>query len=81
MLAAWETSPSKGDLAEGDPSRKLVVQVLDAFSGAAVSPVIPVAATGNRYQEFRAFPDGSTAYASRGSAASKLKIVRVLPCE
>ena len=35
---------------------------------------------GSRYQDFRAFPDGSVAYPAPGSTATKLKILRVLPC-
>jgi len=29
----------------------------------------------------KAFPDGSVAYPAPGSSASKIKILRVLPCE
>lgn len=35
---------------------------------------------GNRYQDFVAFPDGSVAFVARGTAASKARVLRVLPC-
>lgn len=35
---------------------------------------------GSRYQDFRAFPDGSVAYPAPGSTASKIEILRVLGC-
>jgi hypothetical protein len=34
---------------------------------------------GSRYQDFRAFPDGSVAYPAP-STGTKIKILRVLPC-
>jgi uncharacterized repeat protein (TIGR02543 family) len=82
LLAAWETSTAKGDLVKGDGNRKLYVQALDAASGAAVgAPYRVSGVTGNRYQEFRSFPDGSVAYAAPGSSATKVKILRILPCQ
>lgn len=35
---------------------------------------------GSRYQDFRAFPDGSVAYPAPGSSATKVKILRMLGC-
>jgi hypothetical protein len=35
---------------------------------------------GSRYQDFRAYPDGSVAYPAPGSSGTKIKILRVLPC-
>jgi hypothetical protein len=35
---------------------------------------------GSRYQDFRAYPDGSAAYPAPGSSNTKIKILRVLPC-
>ena len=81
LLAAWETSPSTGDLDERDANRKLYVQALDATSGAKVSSPIQVQAKGNRYQDLRPFPDGSVAYVSVGNSTTTLKIVRVLACQ
>jgi hypothetical protein len=81
LLAAWETSTAKGDFAASDKNRKLYVQAFDAATGAAqASPVEIAGVVGNRYQEFKAFPDGSVAYPAPGSANTKIKIVRVLPC-
>ena len=82
LLAAWETSTAGGDLAEGDRNRRLYVQTLDAATGVAEGDPLPISGvTGNRYQDFRAFPDGSVAYASLGSSATKVKILRILPCQ
>jgi len=54
---------------------------LDATTGAAQGSAYYVSAvTGSRYQDFRSFPDGSAAYAARGSSGTKIKIVRILPC-
>jgi hypothetical protein len=80
LLAAWDTSTAKGDLTPTSPNRKFYVQVLDSTSGAPVSARIPVAVTNNRYQEMKPYPDGSVAYPGLGSSKSKVKIVRVLPC-
>ncbi len=81
LLAAWETSPAKGDLLPNDAKRKFYVQVLDAATGAAVSAPIEAAIHGNRYHELKPFPDGSVAYTAPGSADTKLKVLRTLPCE
>jgi hypothetical protein len=81
LLAAWETSSALGDLRPNDAGRKLYIQVLDASNGAAVSAPAQVSVKGNRYYEFKAFPDGSVAYAAPGSSTTKLKILRVLPCQ
>ena len=81
LLAAWDTSTAKGDLTPTSANRKLYVQVLDSSTGAATSSPIQVAVTNNRYQEMKAFPDGSVAYAAPGSTSSKIKILRVLPCQ
>jgi hypothetical protein len=81
LLAAWESSPSVGLLMPNDKNRKLYVQALDATTGAAEGPPFNVAGVvGNRYQDFRAFPDGSVAYPAPGSSATKLQILRILGC-
>jgi hypothetical protein len=81
LLAAWETSTATGDFAANDKNRKLYVQAVDAATGAAqASPVNVPGVVGNRYQEFKGFPDGSVAYPAPGSSTTKVKIVRVLPC-
>jgi hypothetical protein len=81
LLAAWDTSTAAGDLTPRSPNRKLYVQVLDSTTGAALSQPINVAVPNNRYQEMKPFPDGSVAYAAPGSASTKIKILRVLPCQ
>jgi hypothetical protein len=81
LLAAWDTSASKGDLTQKTADRKLYVQVLDSSSGSAVGAPILASVRNNRYQEMKAFPDGSVAYPAPGSSATKIKILRVLPCE
>jgi hypothetical protein len=81
LLAAWDSSASKGDLTPKTADRQLYVQALDSSSGAAVSAPISVPVRNNRYQEMKPFPDGSVAYPAPGSSTSKLKILRVLPCE
>ncbi|KAF1325584.1 hypothetical protein FI667_g9043, partial [Globisporangium splendens] len=82
LLAAWEGSSAGGDFIEGASGRKMYIQVRDAKDGAAVSDAITVdgGIVGNRYQAFKTFPDGSVAYLSKGSAATKLKLLRVAPC-
>ncbi len=87
LLAAWEEGTATGDFTFKSTGRTMYLQVLDDSSGEAVSSPIPVASTGanaifgNRYQEFRSYPDGSVAYPSAGSAASRVKILRVMPCQ
>jgi hypothetical protein len=80
LLAAWETSTRTGDLVRNDTSRKLYVQALDRTTGTANGPALQVDVKGNRYQDFVAFPDGSVAFAAPGSSATRIKILRVLPC-
>ncbi len=82
LLSAWETSTAIGVLAANDKNRKLYVQALNAGTGAAEGAPFNVAGVvGNRYQDFRTFPDGSVAYPAPGSTATKVKILRVLPCD
>lgn len=81
LLAVWETSTSTGDFAASDRNRKLYVQAFNASTGSADgSPVSVAGVIGNRFQDFRGFPDGSVAYAAPGSSSTTVKIVRVLPC-
>jgi hypothetical protein len=87
LLAAWEESTATGDLAQNDPNRKMYIQVIDSTSGAAPTGAtsssagpLQVAILGSRYQDFRAYPDGSVAYAAPGSSSTTIKILRVLSC-
>ena len=90
LLAAWEESTATGDLSQNDSHRQMYVRILDAASGGApagssTTTAGPLALSpnvlGSRYQDFRAFPDGSAAYPAPGSSTTKIKILRVLPCQ
>jgi hypothetical protein len=89
LVAAWEASTAAGDLSQNAAGRQMWLQILDGTTGAA--PAGSSAATagplkltpnvlGSRYQDFRAYPDGSVAYPAPGSSGTKIKILRVLPC-
>jgi hypothetical protein len=87
MIAAWDTSTATGDLTQKSANRTFNIQVLDRTTGAPPSGSTTTTAgpttapiTGSRYQDFRAYPDGSVAYVAPGSSATKVKILRVLPC-
>jgi hypothetical protein len=87
LVAAWEESTMAGDLMQSDPNRKLYVQILDKTTGAAPTGStsasagpLNVSVLGSRYQDFRAFPDGSVAYPAPGSTGTKIKILRILGC-
>jgi hypothetical protein len=89
MVAAWETSTATGDFAQNAAGRQMWLQVLDSATGMApaastVTTAGPLNVTpnvlGSRYQDFRAFPDGSVAYPAPGSTGTKIKVLRVLPC-
>ena len=80
LIGAWETSSAKGHLTRNDKSRKLYLRTFDSASGTAEGAAIQVDVKGNRYHEMVSFPDGSVAFVAPGSSASKLKILRVLPC-
>jgi hypothetical protein len=76
-----------GDLAQNDSNRKMYVQILDRTTGAAPSGSttqsagpLNVPVLGSRYQDFRAYPDGSVAYPAPGSSGTKIKILRILGC-
>jgi hypothetical protein len=89
MLAAWEESTATGDFSQNDKNRQMYLQVLDATTGAAPAGSSATSAgplmlspnvLGSRYQDFRTYPDGSVAYPAPGSAATKIKILRVMGC-
>jgi len=84
MLAAWETSTATGDFSQNAAGRQMWLQVLDSTTGIPLggAPAVKVTPNvlGSRYQDFRPFPDGSAAYPAPGSATTKIKILRVLPC-
>ncbi|MGC4094062.1 MAG: hypothetical protein QM756_40365 [Polyangiaceae bacterium] len=80
LVAAWETSTAKGQLTTRSAGRTLYLQSLDAVSGAARGAPLAAGVAGNRYVEFKSYPDGSVAFPAAGSSATKIKIARVLPC-
>jgi hypothetical protein len=89
FVAAWESSTTTGDFPQNDSKRQMFVQIIDGTTGAApagssTTTAGPLKVTpnvlGSRYQDFRPFPDGSVAYPAPGSAATKIKILRLLGC-
>jgi hypothetical protein len=80
MIAAWESATNTGDFSFSNTQRQLYVQTVSRSTGATEGSPLAVDARGNRYQKFVSFPDGSVAYAARGSTSTRIKIVRVLPC-
>ena len=68
MLLAWESGTT------------MAAQVRSASDGSAVGAQLDIGVADHRYQDFKAFPDGSVAYPARGSTARSLRIARVLPC-
>jgi len=58
----------------------MVGQIFNAATGATVGATFPIAVPSNQFQDFRDYSDGSAAYVAPGSTATKLKIVRVMPC-
>jgi hypothetical protein len=89
LVAAWETSTATGDFSQNAAGRQMWLQILDATTGmppagattASAGPLkLSPNVLGSRYQDFRAYPDGSAAYPAPGSSNTKIKILRVLPC-
>jgi hypothetical protein len=89
LLAAWEESTATGDFAQNAPNRQMSVQVLDSTSGGPPAGSSTTSAgplrlspnvIGNRYQDFRAYPDGSVAYPAPGTSGTRIKILRILGC-
>jgi hypothetical protein len=80
LMAAWESSSATGDLSRTDKNRKFSLQTLDVSTRAPEGPALELSFLGNRYQDLVAFPDGSVAFMAPGSSASKVEVLRVLPC-
>ena len=68
MLLTWKSGSS------------LAAQVYDAGSGAPVGSQFSIGVPDHPWQSFKAFPDGSVAWASVGSASSTIQVARVMPC-
>jgi hypothetical protein len=58
----------------------LAAQIYDAGTGAPVGDQFSIAAPDHPWQSWKAFPDGSVAWASVASASSTIQIARVMPC-
>jgi len=71
MLAAWASAATG----------MMTGQVLDSATGAPIGSTFAINAPGHPYQSFKAFPDGSVAYAAATASGSSIQIARVLPCE
>lgn len=80
LIAAWETSASPNDYTAWTADRKFYLQTHSASTGEAEGGPYQIEIKGNKYYEFRAFPDGSVAYPTAGSTNTKIKVLRVLPC-
>jgi hypothetical protein len=80
MIAAWETATNTGNFARNNANRRLYVQTVSRATGAAEGVPLQVAVQGNRYHEFVGFPDGSVAFPAPGSTNTRVKILRILPC-
>jgi hypothetical protein len=61
--------------------KKFYLQTHNAATGEAEGGPYQVDINGNRYFEFRDYPDGSVAYPAAGSSNTKIKILRILPCQ
>ncbi|WP_437786946.1 hypothetical protein [Sorangium sp. So ce1097] len=81
MIAAWETTTAAGDIARNDRARAMYVQTRDRATGAAEGEPLEVDVLGNRYQDLVAFPDRSAAFVAPGSTNTRIKVLRILPCE
>lgn len=70
MVALWATSISG----------TMTAQVLDAGTGALVGSTFAVGVPGHPYQSFKAYADGSAAFASVASSTNTIQIARIMPC-
>jgi hypothetical protein len=58
----------------------ITAQVFDAASGNEVSSQFTIEVPDNIYHPFKAYPDGSVAYAAPGTGSTSIRIARILPC-
>ena len=58
----------------------ITAQVFDIANGNPVSSKFAVNVPNNIYQPFKAYPDGSVAYAAPGTNTRSIRIARILPC-
>jgi hypothetical protein len=81
LVAAWETASAANDFSAYTMGKKFYLQTHNAATGEAEGGPYQVDINGNRYFEFRDYPDGSVAYPAAGSSNTKIKILRILPCQ
>jgi hypothetical protein len=55
-------------------------QIYDSTTGATVGAQFTIAAPDHPWQSWKAFPDGSVAWAGVASASSTITVARVMPC-
>jgi hypothetical protein len=67
MLLAWGSGSS------------MAAQVYDAGTGATVGGQFTIGVSNHDYLSFKAYPDGSAAYAAAGSTSTSIRIARVMP--
>ncbi|WP_327001665.1 hypothetical protein OHA72_42060 [Dactylosporangium sp. NBC_01737] len=67
MLLAWESGSA------------MTAQVYDTGAGKTVGGTFTIDAKDHAYQAFKAYADGSVAYAAAGGTATTIRIARVLP--
>lgn len=76
LLVAWEESVAPGELASGDPERRLWMQARRASDGAALGAPLAVPGTGNRYQSLTMYPNGDVGMVVLG-AGSRPELRRI----
>ena len=58
----------------------MAAQVYDSSTGAPVGSQFTIAVPDHPWQSWKAFPDGSVAYAGVSAASSTVTVARVMPC-
>ena len=58
----------------------IAAQLYDSSTGATIGAQFTIAVPDHPWQSWKAFPDGSVAWAGVSSASSTIQIARVLPC-
>jgi hypothetical protein len=76
-LVAYGTSRMLLSLKSGTG---MAAQVYDSSTGAPVGAQFTIAVPEHPWQSWKAFPDGSVAYAGVSAASSTVQVARVMPC-
>lgn len=58
----------------------ITAQVFDTAAGNTVGAEFALSVPDNVFQPFKAYPDGSVAYAASGTGTTGIRIARILPC-